>query len=246
MSFRLFITFALCVSFISSAAVVPLKVMTYNIHNGVGLDGARDYKRIADLINNEGPDIVAIQEIDSVTERSDHTFILDSISKLTDMYASFSPAINYEGGSYGVGILSKVKPNSVVRLPLPGREEARTLLIAEFDDCYFCCTHFSLTDSDRRASAIIINGLTEMTSKPVIIAGDFNSTPDDDTIKILESSYTVLNSKSSPTFPADNPAQTIDYILISKNNDINSDAIVINESVISDHRPVIVNISNFN
>ena len=46
-----------------------LRIMSYNIHNGMGLDGRRDLERIAAVILEVNPDIVALQEVDSVTER---------------------------------------------------------------------------------------------------------------------------------------------------------------------------------
>ena len=44
-----------------------LNVLTYNVHNGIGLDGRTDYVRIGELIRNSGADVVAIQEVDSAT-----------------------------------------------------------------------------------------------------------------------------------------------------------------------------------
>ena len=48
----------------------PVKVMTYNVHNGIGLDKMTDYERIGKRIAAEMPDFVAIQEVDSATVRS--------------------------------------------------------------------------------------------------------------------------------------------------------------------------------
>lgn len=60
---------------ITSAALVPTQgdticVMSYNVHNAVGMDGVRDVRRIADVIIASGADVVAVQEVDSVTNRS--------------------------------------------------------------------------------------------------------------------------------------------------------------------------------
>jgi endonuclease/exonuclease/phosphatase family metal-dependent hydrolase len=44
--------------------------MSYNIRNAVGMDNTADYRRIADVITNTAPDVVALQELDSVTTRS--------------------------------------------------------------------------------------------------------------------------------------------------------------------------------
>ena len=53
-----------------SAAPVTLRVMTYNIHHGEGLDGRVDTARIAELIKQERADIVALQEVDKGVRRT--------------------------------------------------------------------------------------------------------------------------------------------------------------------------------
>lgn len=46
-----------------------LRMMTYNVHRGIGLDKNCDLKRIADVISQVQPDVVAIQEVDKITVR---------------------------------------------------------------------------------------------------------------------------------------------------------------------------------
>ena len=99
-----------------------LKLMTYNVHNGVGLDRCRDHQRIAEVITGESPDFVAIQEVDSATVRSGKRFVLGEIAKASSMHHIFAPAITFDGGLYGIGLLSRVKPEKITRLELPGRE----------------------------------------------------------------------------------------------------------------------------
>ena len=51
----------------SSAHGDSLRIMSYNIHNGIGMDGKVDYARIANVISDVNPDVVALQELDSIT-----------------------------------------------------------------------------------------------------------------------------------------------------------------------------------
>ena len=53
-----------------------LKLMSYNIRNAKGMDNVRNVQRIANVINNEAPDVVAVQELDSMTTRSNQTYVL--------------------------------------------------------------------------------------------------------------------------------------------------------------------------
>ena len=111
-----------------------LRLMTYNIRNGRGMDDSLSIARTAAVINRVAPEAVAVQELDSMTARSGQTYVLGELAKLTDMQAYFAPAIDFDGGKYGIGMLCRETPVRVKALPLPGREEARALLMVEFND----------------------------------------------------------------------------------------------------------------
>lgn len=217
--------------------------MTYNIRNAKGMDGVCNFQRIANVISNEAPDVVAIQELDSMTTRSGQKFVLNEIAERTQMHASYAPAISFQGGKYGIGILSRKKPLGIHSYPLPGREEARMLMVAEFEDYFFACTHLSLTEEDRLASLDIIKKSVGKSNKPYFLAGDLNDTPDSKFIKALQQDFQILTNLKKPTFPATEPTETIDYIAAWKhrsNNFANLSAQVHEEPLASDHRPLTV------
>jgi endonuclease/exonuclease/phosphatase family metal-dependent hydrolase len=155
-----------------------LRLMTYNIKNATGMDGVCDFQRIANVINNASPDVVAVQEVDSVTNRSNQKYVLGEIAERTQMYACFAPAIDYDGGKYGIGLLSKKAPLHLQAIALPGREEARALILAEFEDYIYCCTHLSLTEEDRMKSLEILKTFAASYKKPLFLAGDMNAEPE--------------------------------------------------------------------
>ncbi|MDE5688410.1 MAG: endonuclease/exonuclease/phosphatase family protein, partial [Paramuribaculum sp.] len=181
-----------------------IRLMSYNIRNATGIDEKRDIKRTAHIIDSVNPDVVAVQEIDSVTGRSRGANILAEIAGHTAMHHIFAPAINYDGGKYGIGILSKEKPLSHQIFALPGREESRALLLVEFEKYIFACTHLSLTEEDRMASLKIINGIAASCNKPFFIAGDMNAHPDEPFIKAFVKDFTILSDTKAFSFPADN------------------------------------------
>ena len=148
-----------------------LKLMSYNIRNGIGIDNIQDIDRIARVILREAPDLVALQELDSATLRVDGRYIPGELGRMTGMHATFGRAIGFAGGSYGIGLLSRTEPLAVRSIPLPGREEARVLLMAEFPDYTVCITHLSLTPEDRLASLPIIREATDTCRKSVLLAG---------------------------------------------------------------------------
>ena len=227
----------------SAFAQEYIKIMTYNVRNSKGMDNIMDCRRAAAVIRTQAPDVVAVQELDSMTRRSGGKYILGEIADYTGMNAEYFPAIEFDGGKYGIGILSKEKPLAVKGYPLPGREEERALLVAEFEEYVFACTHLSLTEADRMASLETIGKIAKGCSKPFYLAGDLNDTPGSQFIKALQDNFRILNKLESKTFPAPDPDRTLDYIAIWKSTVPKLDIVskeVIDEPMASDHRPVVV------
>lgn len=190
-----------------------VKFMSYNIRNGRGADDVQDLGRIAEVIGRVAPDVVALQEVDSVTGRMNGRFIPEELGRMTGMHARFCRAIDYDGGAYGVGLLSRDEPLAVRRIPLPGREESRVLFVAEFPDYVVCVTHLSLTPEDQRASLPIIRTVTDTCRKPVLLAGDFNMKVAKTVLDGLGGTFRPLSDTTQMTFPSDKPSIRIDYIL---------------------------------
>jgi endonuclease/exonuclease/phosphatase family metal-dependent hydrolase len=216
-------------------------ILTYNVRNCHGLDDSTNYQRVADIIIRINPQIVAIQELDSATLRSNGMIALNELAVRTGMYSVYGATINYLGGKYGNGVLCKEKPVSWKSVPLPGREEKRSVLIVEFEDYIFCCTHFSLNAEDRLKSAEIINDLFQETSKHVFLAGDLNSLQDSYPVKNLEKKWLMLNNSVNYTIPSDYPRRCIDYIFALKNTNHSykvEKTMVEKEPLASDHLPV--------
>ena len=227
----------------SAQAQNTLKLMTYNIKNANGMDDVCNFQRIANVINNASPDVVAIQEVDSMTKRSGQKYVLGEIAGRTQMHAYFAPAIDFDGGKYGIGLLTRQVPVRLQTIPLPGREEARALVLAEFEDYIYCCTHMSLTEEDRMESLKIVKSFTTPYKKPLFLAGDMNAEPESDFIKELQKDFQLLSNPKQHTYPAPEPKETIDYIAALKSN-ANGFALisaqVLNEPMASDHRPILV------
>lgn len=218
-------------------------VMTYNVHHGAGEDDRTDCARLGEVIRRTGAAYVAIQEIDSVTGRSQGRDILRDLAIETGLYPTFAKAIDFDGGSYGVGILSRERPLAVRRLPLPGSEEQRVLLVAEFRHFVLGCTHLSLTEADRMASVELLRAAAQDCGKPFLLAGDWNDRPDSPFLKAISNHFTLLTPTNKGTYPAGQPTECIDYIAMaaSAGNALQKiSARVVNAPEASDHRPVAV------
>lgn len=220
-----------------------LSILTYNIHHGEGLDGRTDYARIGRLIRRSGADVVALQEVDSATRRSHGADVLRRIADEALMYPVFARSMAYDGGAYGVGLLCREHPLAVKRIPLPGSEEPRMLLVVEFKDYVVGCTHFSLTPADQLASLPLLRKAAEESRKPFFLAGDWNAVPTDSTMKALQRDFRLLNNTRNLTYPADKPERTIDYVAVWRpqaGRVATLGSWALNEKAASDHRPVLV------
>lgn len=220
-----------------------LRVMSYNIRIGIGMDDTIKLERIAAVINRVKPDYVGLQEVDSMAERSDYVNQVDELSRLTGMYPIFAPAVERSKGLYGIAVLVKEKPLSYRNIALPGIEEPRTFLMLEYQDYLLCNTHFSLRKESRLESIEIIRRALTEYDKPAIITGDFNMRPASDECIKMGKSWTLLSDSTLKTFPSNNPRVTLDYIWGYKDHIYEvKNYEVIEEPMASDHQPIYIDV----
>ena len=218
---------------------VQVKIMSYNVRHCAGMDWVVDYDRTAKVIAENQPDVVALQELDSMTGRSGRKFQLEELANRTNYYPVFGKAIDYDGGGYGVGVLTKEKPLSTKRIPLPG-EEPRVLLIVELNDYVIACTHLDLEESERLASTPIIIEEAQRWQKSFILSGDWNDYPNSQLLQEL-TKYFTINSGNDFTFPADEPNECIDYVATYNYCPAKTiESVVVDEPEASDHRPLLI------
>jgi len=86
---------------------VTVRVLTYNIHHGEGMDGQIDLERIAAVIRETEADLVALQEVDRGVERTSRADQPGHLGELAGMHAVFEKNIAYQGGEYGNAVLSR-------------------------------------------------------------------------------------------------------------------------------------------
>lgn len=226
-----------------------LRVMTYNVHHGEGTDGKLDLARIARVITEAKPDIVALQEVDRKVERTGRVDQPAELGRLTDMEVVFGGNIELQGGQYGNAVLSRLP---IVRhknhlLPVVDRSEQRGVLEVELNAAdgrvTFMATHLDhrRPDAERLASAKAINELIGKQSLPAILAGDLNAVPESAVLAEIVKQWTNTAREPMPTIPVTRPERQIDYVLVRPAQRWRvSEARVLDEAVASDHRAVVV------
>jgi endonuclease/exonuclease/phosphatase family metal-dependent hydrolase len=178
-----------------AAAELPdvVRVVTYNIHHGEGVDGKFDLERIARVLRAAEPDLVALQEVDQGTRRAGGVDQPAELARLTGMQVVFGHNIDYDGGGYGTAVLTKlpIRSHKSVKLKsfyesTPQHAEQRGVQVIELGDetgpgLLFLCTHLDYRppDDERMASAKTINELVAKRGDELaILAGDLNATPE--------------------------------------------------------------------
>ena len=239
---------------VSSNPQGPLRVMTNNIRHGEDVDEIIDLARIAVVISESHPDAVALQEIDVKTARTGWVDQVATLARLTGLeYHAFGAFMEYDGGQYGMAILSRhpIESSRVIDLP-PGRHEPRTSLLASIArpgaPFVLVGVHFDWLDDDgaRFAQAKALVGALASEVRPLVIAGDFNDVPGSRTIEHLDRAWTRIPKArgAAATFPAHQPEREIDMVYAwGSVTPPTGLALVIDEQDASDHRPVLATIT---
>ena len=224
------------------ASAQKVRVMSYNVKNGGGMDGIKDIRRCGRLVREVQPDVVAVQEVDSVTRRNKF-YVLGRMAEEAGYHAYFGPTIPHTGGKYGIGVLTKEPALSVAFHRLPCPREPRGLLVVEMDKYYILSTHLSLSEPYRVESVGIIKDvISKLKNKPIFIAGDMNAKPASKPIVAFKEFATLLTDDSKYTFPSNDPRQCIDYIFGVNGSFKVLKNYVFYDSLFSDHVPLYIDV----
>ncbi|WP_460673280.1 endonuclease/exonuclease/phosphatase family protein [Larkinella ripae] len=233
--------------FQETKAQSTLTVLTYNIHHGTNEKEHNTIVQIGRLIREYKPDLVALQEVDSVTTRSRKQDHLSQLARLTSMNPLYGKAIDFQGGKYGTAILSKypIIASQKMMLPNPDRTEQRILQCAYVElpnekTIRFCNAHLDhQSPLNRNLQLAFVNTTLENSIQPVIWCGDLNTDPDDPDIEKLMGQWSDAGRDSrTPTLVGS--GARIDYILSLKKSELELVRYrVLNVPKYSDHLPVL-------
>lgn len=201
-----------------------VRVLTFNILHGATTKGDFDLDVIADVINNTNPDLVALQEVDFKTKRAKNLDLTTELALRTGMTSYYARAMEYDGGGYGEGVLSKLPILEARNNALPHQPGSEPRAAAEIvmvsssgDTIRFIGTHLDHVkeNKDRIMQVREINEILNSSPYPTILAGDLNDVPDSEPISILESKWGAAyhHTKLENTFPSDSPRVKIDYVM---------------------------------
>jgi endonuclease/exonuclease/phosphatase family metal-dependent hydrolase len=234
--------------------VNKMRIVTWNIRGGLGMDGVRSLDRIADTLREFNADVICLQE---VHQRFPFGGMQNQPSKLArelEMNCAFSSAMRFYSG-FGNVILSRWPIRNVQVIDLPNRAERKrpglwferrilqyVQVSADGHDITLFNTHWSLDPLDRTAASEQISGLIAGIRGPVILCGDLNASRDSIEVSNLSAAGLVdaAGGTGDPTYPADHPRIRIDYIW---SRGFQVESVQTMSSHASDHFPVVVDLS---
>jgi endonuclease/exonuclease/phosphatase family metal-dependent hydrolase len=238
-------------------ATRKLKLLTYNIHHGVGRDRRYDLDRIARILADEDADVVTLQEVDNGLARSRHHDQTRRLGGRLGLHAMHCVSCRFHGGNFGITILSRfplVRSHRFEISHAGGRREPRCCQRADVEVAPGACMHvfnchLGLASGERRyqlqrmlSDAIL---LAEDLHDPVVLMGDFNDRPVSVVHRELRrhflDAYTAAGHRRGPTFFKGPFRMRLDHIYTSPEIRV-IDSYVRRDRlarVASDHRPLV-------
>ncbi|MFL5579148.1 MAG: endonuclease/exonuclease/phosphatase family protein [Gemmatimonadaceae bacterium] len=248
----------------TAAADGPLRVLVYNIHAGKDAGGVDNLARVAAIVRESGADVALLQEVDVRTERSGRVDQVAELARLTGMHATFGKSLDFQGGEYGIAVLSRwpVASREVIPLvtdPLPTRSNGareprvavRAALRAPGGTLALMNTHIdaSREESFRLQEAARLVAASRDTSpggpRVALAGGDLNSEPESRTQAVLREGgwrdlWPECGAGDGRSYPARAPTKRIDYLYAVA--DVRCDRAEVLATEASDHRPVLFTI----
>lgn len=220
-----------------------MRVMTYNIRGGWGMDGKWSTERIADVVLEQAADIVCLQEVHQRLPQSRFVDQPGRLQKALALPVVFQANLRLGLGGYGLALVSRYPVNAVQNHLLPSAREQRGALEVNLTTpmglLTIFCTHWGLNSTERERQGARLAELVAAASGPIIVCGDFNEGPDAPGISALRSRTGLQDADTDEnhlTYPADTPAARIDYILHSP--ELTLQSIFPITTLASDHLPL--------
>jgi endonuclease/exonuclease/phosphatase family metal-dependent hydrolase len=240
-----------------------LRLVTYNVHRCLGMDGKLSPDRIARVLAHCDADVIALQELDVRRRRTGNVDQVHAIAQRLRMDFHFHPAITIEEEAYGDAILSRLPLRLVRSAKLPSspsdpQAEPRGAIWVEVDvdgqPVQIINTHLGLGRRERLAQVAALLGSEWLGDsacrEPVVLCGDFNavrfSVPYRQlTGRLRDAQFSLPGHRRRATWSSNYPLVAIDHVFCS--GEIEVKAVEVARTSVarlaSDHLPLIVDLA---
>jgi endonuclease/exonuclease/phosphatase family metal-dependent hydrolase len=222
-----------------------VRVMTWNIHGGIGPDGLHDFQRMLRVIQRADPDILALQEVDSRRLRGgEHP--VSMLKRVLGHHGIAAAAITTADGDYGQVLLSRWPLDSAVvhDISVPRREPRRAIaatIHAPAGRLFVVAAHLGLSFVERRRQCASMMAMIEQCELVTVVLGDFNDWMWPGSVQNVLA-YRLPGRTHHRTFPARMPLLKLDRIYCRPAAALVSSSVDPAGADVSDHLPVIASI----
>ncbi len=219
---------------------LPIPGAGYLRSNRRVFDGITQYIRSLD------PDVVGLVEVDIGSIRSG---LVNQAKEMADLLGHYST----HQCKYGTASINQLMPivrkqaNAFLSAPRVAGERfhyfetgiKRLIIELELEEVAIFLVHLSIKFRHRHDQLRHLHQLVKQSTKPVIVAGDFNTFWGDDEIYLFmeASGLKSANRSGLPSYPARSPRKELDFILYSKGIEITH--FDVPDVRYSDHRPLV-------
>jgi endonuclease/exonuclease/phosphatase family metal-dependent hydrolase len=239
-----------------------LRVMSYNAHSCIGMDGRVSPRRIARVVDHYAPDLVALQEMEHGRARSRGEDQATAVAELLGYQVTFCPTVVRGEERYGHALLSKhpvevVKTGELPSDPKNWWPETRSAIWVKTKlgarTVHVFSTHLGLSSRERVAQMEALLGPDWVGGVPegelVVLCGDFNFAPGSPGYRLAVSRLRDVQrllpgAKPSNTFSTLQPFIRLDHLFLSEGLDVARVRVprTYLTRVASDHLPVVADL----
>ena len=233
-----------------------IRLLTYNIHAGKDAQLVDNLDRIVAIIDSTDADVVLLQEVDRRTQRSGGSDHLAELRARTGMHGVFGRSINFQGGEYGIAVLSRWPMESLAAVSLTvdpaqarsdyePRSALHVLVRTPGGPLHVVNTHLDASGAGSFRRQELIAALAHMKQNvpagaALVFGGDLNARPATNEIAAvgfsLADAFDTCGVGAGETFPAHAPDRRIDYIFFRYARCQTARVIA---TQASDHRPML-------
>ncbi|MBN1869858.1 MAG: glycosyltransferase [Candidatus Omnitrophica bacterium] len=239
-----------------------IRIMTYNVHSCIGMDGKISPQRIARVIGRHNPDIVALQELDKGRKRTGKEDQPHLIAKELEMIYHFHPSVVDDEERYGTAVLSRYPMELIRAGRLPGNIKKPTMeprgaiwaaIHIAGTNINVINTHLGLSPRERNSQIKVLLGpewvLHPACQGPVILCGDFNALPNSQLCRHIKKMFRdaqekLDNHNPKATWFSYYPIGRIDHIFVGPEIEVTHVEVSRTDldKLASDHLPLIVDV----
>jgi endonuclease/exonuclease/phosphatase family metal-dependent hydrolase len=155
-----------------------IRLLTWNIHGGVGRDGRHDLERVVALIKSHAPDVIALQEVDSRRSRQREP-AFEFLKQALGEHCVEARAVTAPDGDYGHIVISRwpLAKTCLHDISITGREPRRaieTMVQTEHGPLHLVAVHLGLAFHERRRQARVLAEIANAAPETSVLLGDLN------------------------------------------------------------------------